>query len=321
MMKSVRILILFSGVLALFSCTREASRVTVVLDWTVNTNHTGLYAALEKGYFRNAGLDVAVESPPESGAVGILAAGKADFAFSYQEEVSYARAAGIPIVAVAAVIQHNTSGFASRKGAGITSPGDFEGKRYGGWGSPMEEAVISALMEKYGKDYETLSNIAVGSMDFFVATERDVDFTWIFEGWDGVAARVRGVEIDYIPLREEDPALDYYTPVVVTAESLAASEPDRIKKFLEALSAGYRFAAEDPDAAAEILLRQAPELDRAIVVESQRYLAGKYIDDALRWGEMDAARWERFARWMIDRGLLDGGFDPGAAFTNEFLPK
>ncbi|EPZ62385.1 NMT1/THI5 like family protein [[Clostridium] sordellii ATCC 9714] len=89
----------------------------MVLDWTPNTNHTGLYVALEKGYFKDEGLNVEIVQPSEGGASTLVATGKADFGISYQEEVTFAKTSKdpLPIKAVATILQHNTSGFASPK--------------------------------------------------------------------------------------------------------------------------------------------------------------------------------------------------------------
>lgn len=84
-----------------------------MLDWTPNTNHTGLYVAKEKGYFKQEGLDVNIVKPGETGADQLVASGKAEFGVGYQEGITQARIQGVPIVSIAAIIQHNTSGFAS----------------------------------------------------------------------------------------------------------------------------------------------------------------------------------------------------------------
>ncbi|MPN51969.1 Formylaminopyrimidine-binding protein [bioreactor metagenome] len=104
--------------------------VTVILDYVPNTNHTGIYAAKDLGYYEEAGLNVNIIEPTDGATATLIAAGKGDFGISYQEDVTYALAAEdpLPIKAIAAVIQHNTSGFAAYKGKNITSPKDFEGK-------------------------------------------------------------------------------------------------------------------------------------------------------------------------------------------------
>ena len=115
-----------------------AEDVTVILDYVPNTNHTGMYAALYLGYYEEAGLNVEIIEPTEGATAALVAVGRGDFGISYQEEVTMARASEepLPIRAVAAVIQHNTSGFATFEGKNITSPADFEGKVYSSWGGP-----------------------------------------------------------------------------------------------------------------------------------------------------------------------------------------
>lgn len=105
-----------------------AEEVTVVLDWYPNTNHTGLYVAKDLGYYEEEGLNVEIVQPSRLTAEQIVASGKAEFGVSYQEAVTLARGEGLPIVSIAAVIQHNTSGFAWLKSEGIKSVKDWEGK-------------------------------------------------------------------------------------------------------------------------------------------------------------------------------------------------
>lgn len=312
-------LIVFS--LLITGTASAEERVNIVLDWTVNTNHTGLYVALENGYFMQEGVDAHIQFPPQTGAAALVLSGKAEFAVSYQEEITHARASGTPLKALAGIIQHNTSSFASRKSANILRPKDFEGKRYGGWGSPMEEAMLRALMKKDGGDFSKIKILSIGDMDFFAATEKNVDFTWIFDGWDGVAANLKGIPINTISLAQMEKALDYYTPLIAAKDDFLEQKPELAKKCLAAISKGYAFCIRHPEEAAEILLKHAPELDRNLIIASQKYLADKYQADAGRWGEMKRIVWERFAEWMGKYGLLSGKFEAEKAFTNRFLPS
>jgi ABC-type nitrate/sulfonate/bicarbonate transport system substrate-binding protein len=302
--------------------TEPPEPVLVMLDWFPNTNHTGLYVALDKGWYSEEGLDVEIVQPAEgSTLVQVVAAGQADFGISYQEEVSYARAEEIPIVSVAAIIQHNTSGFASPQDRGIGRPKDFEGKRYGSWGSPIERAVLDVLMACDGGDVDEVEFIDIGWADYFTVVQRDVDFAWIFYGWTGVEAELRGSPINIVMLSDwSDCVPDYYTPVLITSEERIAEKPDLISTFLEATSRGYEFAIANPAEAAEILLKHAPESNADLVKRSQDWLSPHYQADASRWGEQELAIWQGYADWMADRGLLPGHIDAAAAFTNEFLP-
>lgn len=299
----------------------DLEEVTVVLDWTPNTNHTGLYVAEHEGYFAEESLDVEILLPGEATPEQLVASGQADFGISYQENVTYARTQDVPIVSIAAIIQHNTSGFASLKEAGIEKPKDFEGKVYGGWGSPIEEAVMDTIMRIDGADIDQVEYVNIGNTDFFTAVERgDIDFAWIYYGWTGIEAELRDIALNMIYLNEYSDALDYYTPVIITSEKMIAEKEQTVRNFLKAVAKGYQFAIEKPDEAAEILSEAVPELDRDLVKKSQEWLAPRYQDDAPRWGEQKLEIWENFARWMEEHGLLEKTLDSEKAFTNEFLP-
>ncbi len=315
--------------MVLFGCSSKngsgeqdsLEKIIVVLDWTPNTNHTGLYVAKDLGYYGDVGLDVEIIQPSEGTAEQIVASKQADYGVSYQEQVTLARVEDVPILSIAAVIQHNTSGFASLKEKGIKTPKDFEGKKYGGWGSPIEHATLKALMEKYGGDVETVEIITSGDTDFFVASERDIDFAWIFEAWTGIEAQLRGIELNYIDLGKEDENLDYYTPVLITNEEKIQQNPDQVRRFMEATSKGYRLAMEDPGQAAEILLKYAPELDEELVKASQEWLSTRYQGDAEVWGWQRKEVWDNYTNWLFERDLISRNIDSSKAFTNEFLPN
>lgn len=294
----------------------------LVLDWAPNTNHTGIYVALDRGYYAEEGLDVEILEPASTGSTeAVVGSERADFGISFQETVTHARLSGIPIVSTAAIIQHNTSGLAALSRRGIRTPADFEGKRYGGWESPMEKAIIKGLMNSVGADFDKIQFVNIGIGDLLTFLQRDIDFTWIFYGWDGIEAELRGLDLNIVMLADyKDAVPDWYTPVLITSEGLIRKNPDKVARFVRATARGYMDAIADPDAAAEILLKYAPELKRELVFESQRWLSQKYQDDAARWGEQKLEVWTEFADWMYREGLIDTRLDAEAAFTNEFLP-
>ena len=301
---------------------QNLKKITVVLDWVPNTNHTGIYVARDKGYYKEEGFDVEIIQPTEGGAADLIAAGKGEFGISYQEQVTYARLATppLPVKAIAAIIAHNTSGFASPVEKNIKTPKDFEGKKYGGWGSPVEETMIRALMEKYNADYSKVQIVNIGASDFITSVQKDVDFSWIFYGWDGIASEVKGFKINFLKLQDFDKNLDFYTPVIITSEKIIKDDPEMVKKFLKATSKGYNFAISNPEESAMILIKNAPELDKEIVTASQKYLAGQYQADSIKWGIMNEEIWRNFSKWMLDNNLITQDFDYKNAYTNELLP-
>ena len=141
--------------------------------------------ALDQGYYKEAGMDVSIVEPTEGATAALIAVGKGDFGISYQEDVTIARTSDdpLPVKAVAALIQHNTSGFVTYGDKDIHSPKDFEGKTYAGWGGPGEEAVLKAVMAKDGGDFSKL-DMVISDGSGFEALKDKVDVMWFFEGWD-----------------------------------------------------------------------------------------------------------------------------------------
>ena len=327
MKKFVIFLLTVSMVLGLAACGGAAAEepITVVLDWTPNTNHTGIYVALANGYFEEAGLNVQVVQPPEDGAVALVASGKAQFGVSFQDSLApaFAGDSPMPVTAVAALIQHNTSGIVSRAGEGMDTPAGLEGKKYATWDLDVEKATIRDVMEADGGNFDLVELIPSTVTDEVSALQSgSVDAIWIFYGWAGIACEVAGLPIDYFEFADIDPVFDYYTPVLIGNNAWLEENPDTAKAFLTALGKGYTYATEHPAEAADILMEAAPELksNSELVYASQEYLAAEYIADAARWGEFDGARWAAFFNWLNENNLLDGELDPNFGYTNEYLP-
>ena len=305
----------------------EASpeKITFVLDWTPNTNHTGIYVALEKGYFEEAGLDVEVVQPPEDGGSLLVSSGRAQFGVGFQDSMAPALTGDSPlqITAVAALLKHNTSGILSRKGEGMDTPKGLEGHKYATWDAPVEKATMRQVVEADGGDFSKVELIPSTVTDEVSALRTEsVDAIWVFYGWAGIACQVAGLDTDYFAFRDMDPVFDFYTPVVIANNQFLADEPETAKAFLAALGKGYVYAAENPEEAAEILMNAAPELrsNEELVIESQKYLSKEYVADAARWGEIDPQRWGAFFTWLNEQGLSEEPLDPAAGFTNDFLP-
>lgn len=302
----------------------EKEKITFVLDWTPNTNHTGLYVAQEKGYFEDEGLEVEIVQPPEDGADALVASGKAQFGISFQDTMAPGVVGedALPTTAVAAVVQHNTSGIISRKGEGMDTPKGLEGKKYATWDAPIEKAMMENVVEADGGDFSKVELIPSTVTDEVSALEsKSVDAIWIFYAWAGVATEVAGLETDYFAFKDINPAFDYYTPVIIGNNEFLEKEPETAKKFLSAVKKGYEDAIEDPDGAAEILCEAAPELDQELVKASQEYLKDEYIADADRWGYIDPDRWNLFYNWLNENGLTENEIPENTGFSNEYLPE
>ncbi len=296
--------------------------VTFMLDWVPNTNHTGIFVAEANGYFEEAGLDVEIIQPGEVYPEAAVGSGATDFGVTFQESLTLARAEGAPVVSIAAVLQHNTSGFASAADLNVTSPADFEGLRYGAWGSPFEEPTLEVLMGCAGADFSQLVILNTGWADpLALIAEDQIDLAWIFYGWQGFQAQQQDVDINVVMMEDYfDCIPDYYTPVVIASEDTIANRPELVRAILKGLSRGYTFAADNPGRAADILLAAVPELDAELVKASQDWLSQYYIADAPRWGEQKKSVWQDYTDFMVEHDILSTPMTASDAFTNEFLP-
>lgn len=308
--------------LSLTAGAKELKKVTVILDYVPNTNHTGMYVALENGYYEEEGLDVEIIEPTDGATATLVAQQKGTFGISYQEDVTIALTAKdpLPVKAIAALVQHNTSGFVSLADSGITSPADFEGKTYAGWGGPGESAVLEGCMNQAGTDFSKL-NMVISDGSGFEALGKSCDLMWFFEGWDCIQAEMNGCELNYMECRQLDERLDYYTPIIIAGSEVLESDPEMVSAFLRATEKGYMDAMADSDAAAEILYKYAPSYDLEMLKKSQAYLAEKYMEDTEVWGSMKAEVWDNYAAFLQEYGVIEKAPAADICFTNEFLAQ
>lgn len=304
----------------------KLTQITFSLDWTPNTNHTGVYAAKALGYYEEAGLDVQIVQPSENGALLMCAAGQAQFAVDAQDTMAASLDLDEPlgVTAVAAILQHNTSGIMSRAGDGITSAKGMEGKVYATWDIPVELEMIRYCMELEGADFNTVKLIPNNITDEPAALRaHQTDSVWIFYGWSGINAEVNDFDFDYWDFRSISEDLDYYTPVIIANNEFLQNSPETAKAFLAATVKGYEYAIEHPEEAAEFLIAgdntSSLEDARELVYASQKWLSEQYTADAKNWGVIDPARWDAFYNWLFTNGLTAHNLT-GIGFTNEFLP-
>ena len=295
--------------------------VTFCLDYTPNTNHTGIYVAKNKGYFDDENLDVEIIQPADGTAESIIGAGDAQFGVSYQDYIAQSYDNGnTGLEAIAAVIQHNTSGIMSRKADGITRAREMENHVYATWDMAIEQATIKQVMESDGGDYSKLQTVPYSVDDDVAGLQANMyDCVWVYEGWAVQNAHVQNYDVNYFNFRDMDEVFDFYTPVLAVNTEYAEENPDTVKAFLRAVKKGYEYAVEHPDEAAKILCEEVPELDSELVTASAEFLAGEYTSDAESWGVIDSERWSRYFTWLNDNGLVENKLDVNAGYDISYL--
>lgn len=299
----------------------ELTPVTVSLDWYPNANHAGLFLAQERGAFAAAGLAVEAYMPADPTVVlQTVGAGQDTVGISYQTDVLLARAQGVPVVSVAALVQRPLLGVMSLQEAGITRPRDLVGKTVGYPGIPSQEAFLATMLEHDGASLDDVELVNVGFelLPALISGRLDavMGAYWTHET---ILAEREGYAVDLLRVEEWGvPA--YYELVLVASEETVARNPDLAQAFLGALQEGYVEAIADPEAALDALAVAAPEMDRAVESEGLALLAPAWTEGVPVFGAQTPERWQSYASWMTERGLIPADLDPAAAFTTELLP-
>jgi ABC-type nitrate/sulfonate/bicarbonate transport system substrate-binding protein len=311
---------------------KQLTSMSLALDWTPNTNHTGIYVALAQKWYQAEGIDLHLL--PYSASVSpdvLVATGKADVGISSTEGIVADAAVGQPVVSIAAIIQHNTSALVSLASSGLTRPRDFDGKTYGGFGAPYESAVVGEIIQRDGgKGHFTNITLSVDAMQ--ALESRHIDFVWVFEGWEVIQAQRSGVKLNVFPITNYGVA-DYYTPNIITSPTDIKQKPDLLRRFMLATTCGYEYARAHPRQAAQMLIDKANQdnpgtlPDAGLVNASQDFLSSRYADPGRKWGWQDKAPWHSYPQFILDsNGILDANNKPvhsmnfDALWTNEFLP-
>ena len=300
----------------------SSKKISIVLDWTPNTNHTGLFVAKDLGYFKEEGIEnIEIVQPPEGSTTALIGSGGAQFGISFQETLAKAFTSDtkIPVTAVAGIIQHNTSGIISLKSKGIDSPKKLENFKYATWDDEIEKAILKKIITDNGGDYNKVKMIPNTVTDVVTALKSDIDAVWVYYAWDGVATRLAGLETNFLNFADYGEELDYYSPVIIANNEYLKQNPEEAKKVLKAIKKGYEYAIKNPEESAKILVKNAPELKLELAIESQKWLSNKYKDDSNEWGIIDQKRWDGFYSWLYKNKLILKEIPSGFGFSNDYL--
>lgn len=304
----------------------ELTDIVVSLDWTPNTNHTGLYVALANGYYKEAGLNVSIVQPPEGDAIAACSSGQVQFAVGYQDLLAPAFTSETPmqVTAVAAILQHNSSCLIAKKGEGMDRPKGLEGKTFLTWESPVELAMMENIVTKDGGDWSKVKLIPNTVTDEAQDVNANPDHSiWVYYGWGVKNAEVQGVDVDTIMFNDINPIFDYYSPVLVANNDLLKNEPSVAEAFLDATRKGYEYAIEHPEEAAQILIdgddTASLKGSEELVIASQKWMANEYKAEVEQWGYIDPARWNAFYNWLNEEELVSSPIAENTGFTNDYL--
>lgn len=294
---------------------KELRDITFVLDWTPNTNHTGIYVAKEKGIFEKYGLNVNIVQPSEDSASSIVGSGRAEFGVYFQPNMIGKLKRGMPIKAIAAILQHNTAGLMTLKSFNTNSPKDLENLKYASWEDPIDDATVKDIVGEnikrvpYGEITDPLAAMQYGVFDYLIS----------YYAWDGINAEIKKVPINFYFFKDYNKNLDYYTPVIISNNNFLKENPKIVKNFLKAAREGYEFAINNPEEAAEILIKNAPESSPELIMASQKWISKQYKGNATVWGVFNIDRWDNFYNWLYEKKLIDNKLPSSYGVTNDYI--
>ncbi len=301
----------------------ETEPFVVALDFYVNPDHAGIFTALERGYFSEAGLDVETQVPSDPSApIRQVAAGRADLAISYEPEVVLAREQGLPVKAVAAIVGQPLTSLISLPEAGIASVADLRAKTIADAGIPYQEDFLDAILSEEGLGLDDVKRVSVGLglLPAVLSGEADAMLGG-FLNIEGVDLAERGRNPRVIAVDEL--GIPTYDELVLVANTdRIAEDPEPLRLFIAGLERGTIAAAGDPAAATEAVLAAGdgldPKLTRAEVDATLPLLLPE--KGSQPFGHMNAGQWEEFAGFFADRGLISDRPRSSELLTNGLLP-
>jgi NitT/TauT family transport system substrate-binding protein/putative hydroxymethylpyrimidine transport system substrate-binding protein len=283
---------------------------TLVLDFSPNAAHSGIYAAEAEGFYRDAGVDLEVQPPGESSdAPKLLAAGKVEFAILDIHDLGIARERGVDLVGVAPIVQRPLAAVIVRADGPINRPRHLEGRRVGVTGLPSDEAVVDSEVEADGGDPSKVEKVTIGFNAVAALAAGKVDAVTGFWNSEAVALRRQGVEVHAFKVHRFG-APPYPELVLTTSRKLLEEDPGLVDAVVAATRRGYALAKRDPNTALKALLAADPALEESDQAAQLFVLLPSSLDPQ----PFDPAVLRAWAAWDLKHGLLEKPLSVEQAF-------
>ncbi len=302
------------------------NKLKIALDWTPNTNHTGLFVALELGFYRAKNIDLAIISPEADGYLVTpakkLELAEVDFAIVPTESLIslLLKENKVDVKGIAAILREDTSSLITLASSNIARPKQLDGKVYASYKARYEDKIVKQVIINDGGtgDIRIEYPEKLGIWDTILTGEFDA--TWIFNAWEGIEAQTQGVALNYFNLNHY--GVPYgYSPLVIAKTADIEIQKAVFTDFVSATRDGYLFAQQNPKKAIEILSNHVPDKDlkRIDMLKSQLYL-NKYYGTEQTWGKMEAAVFQEFIQWLVENDIVEGEIRASDMFTNALIP-
>ena len=294
---------------------------SLLLDWTPNPDHVGFYYAQDKGFFARNGLDVSIDAPSDPAApLKLVAAGRTDFAVSYEQEVLIAAAKKLPVVAVAAVVPRPLNSFIAIDPK-IRTLADLKGRTIGITGVPSDYAALDSALASAGLRRSDVNVVSVGYSLLPALLAHKVDAVLgVYRNVEGIELTERGLHPTIIPL--DRAGVPTYDELVLVASATRLHDPayaGEARSFVRAFLAGTAAAERDRAGAISVLKEATAESARFLDRATPATLA--LLSGPGGVGCVRTSDWQRFADWMHTHNLLKTPLRASDAMTTRFLPR
>ena len=279
---------------------QSAEKLTVYLDWFVNPDHAPLVIAQTQGYFKDAGLEVELIPPSDPSAPPrLIAAGQGDIAISYQPQLHVQVSEGLPLTRIGTIAETPLNALVALKDGPIKSIADLKGKKVGFSVGGFEDALLSAMLKQEGL---TLKDVELININFALSP------SLITGAVDAVIGAFRNFELNQLDI-EKHPGIAFYPEehgVPVYDELIFIAKNDRVddkrfRPFIDAVEKATLYLTNHSDEALEQFLKAYPDLDNEL---NRRAWVDTLPRFAKRPAALDTARYERFAKFMKESGLI-----------------
>jgi putative hydroxymethylpyrimidine transport system substrate-binding protein len=297
--------------------------LSLMLDFFPNADHAGLYAAIARGDFARAGIDLQVQTPSDPASpLKLLQAGRVDLAISYEPELLLARERGAKLVSVGALVQKPLTSIIAINGSKVGRAADLAHKTVGTAGIPYQSAYLHTIEQHAGVDPSSVKEVNVGfNLVPAMLSKRVAATLGGFWNYEGVQLRLAHKRPTII--RMETAGVPTYDELIVVARTdTARRNGEMIRRFMQALSEGYKALRANPAAGVQPLLKANKDLDPRLQLASVKATLPVFFpaDSTKPFGYQYPAQWQAYGQWLLRNGILKLPPDAAGAMTNEFLP-
>ena len=316
----MKFIVLFILSIFVIGCGNE-KELSLALDWYPNSNHAGIYSAIDEGFFDEEGIKLSVYTPSDPTAIiSSVASGRDDFGLSYHPDILQAQSAGLEIVSVLSISQHPLNSIMTLKKSSIKNPSDLRGKVIGYPGIPSNKAMLETVLSSQNININDVETVDVGFELVKALVSGSVDAIigayWTHES---IVMELQGYEIEIMRL-EEWGVPDYYELILITNKSFLQENKSDVEKVVNSFKKGYEFSIKNPQESITSLISIAGEeiVEENVERAGVELLIPMWQSNNLPFGHQDISKWEETYEWMYQNNFLEKELIIENLFIDEF---